>query len=151
MNITIEKAQVCDAEALLEYLRQIGGETDNLTFGAEGLPCSVEDEEKYIESLQDLKTSVMLVAKCEGKIIGDASFSSSERERIKHRGELAVSVVREYWGKGVGSKLMEKVIDFAKNVAECEIIHLQVRSDNERAIRLYKKYGFEKIGEFKGL
>ena len=74
MNITIEKAKVCDAEALLQYLKQIGGETDNLTFGADGLPCSVEDEEKYIESLQDSKTSVMLVAKCEGKLSKKAVF-----------------------------------------------------------------------------
>ena len=150
MNITIEKAKVCDAEALLQYLKKIGRETDNLTFGAEGLPFSVEDEEKYIKSLENSKTSVMLVAKCDGKIIGDASFTSSERARIRHRGERGVSVVKEYWGKGIGSRLMEKVIDFAKNEAQCEIIHLQVRSDNERAIELYKKFGFEKIGQFKG-
>lgn len=150
MNFTIEKAKASDAEAVLEYLKQIGGETDNLTFGSEGLPCSVEDEEKYIESLQNSTSSVMFFAKCDGRIIGDASFSSSPRERIKHRGEIGISVVRDYWGKGIGSKLMERVIDFAKNVADCEIIHLQVRSDNERAIGLYKKYGFEKIGQFKG-
>lgn len=150
MKFTIEKAKASDAKAVLEYLKQIGGETDNLTFGAEGLPCSVEDEEKYIESLQNSTSSVMFFAKCDGRIIGDASFSSSPRERIKHRGEIGISVVRDYWGKGIGSKLMESIIDFAKNVAGCEIIHLQVRSDNERAIGLYKKYGFEKIGQFKG-
>ncbi len=150
MKFTIEKAKVSDAKAVLEYLKKIGGETDNLTFGAEGLPCSVEDEEKYIESLQNSTSSVMFFAKDNGKIVGDASFSSSPRERIKHRGEIGISVVRDYWGKGIGSKLMESIIDFAKNVAGCEIIHLQVRSDNERAIGLYKKYGFEKIGQFKG-
>ncbi len=150
MKFTIEKAKASDAKAVLEYLKQIGGETDNLTFGAEGLPCSVEDEEKYIESLQNSTSSVMFFAKDNGKIVGDASFSSSPRERIKHRGEIGISVVRDYWGKGIGSKLMESIIDFAKNVAGCEIIHLQVRSDNERAIGLYKKYGFEKIGQFKG-
>lgn len=150
MNFTIEKAKVSDAKDALEYLKKVGGETDNLTFGAEGLPYSVEDEEKYIGSLQQSKNSVMFFAKCDGKIIGDGSFSSVERERIKHRGELSVSVLKEYWGCGVGSRLMEAVIDFAKNVAGCEIIHLQVRSDNKRAIKLYEKYGFEKIGQFKG-
>lgn len=150
MNFTIEKAKASDAKAILKYLKQIGGETDNLTFGAEGLPYRVEDEEKYIESLQNSTSSVMFLAKCDGRIIGDASFSSSERERIKHRGEIGISVIKDYWGKGVGSKLMESVIDFAKNTAKCEIIHLQVRSDNERGINLYKKYGFEKMGQFKG-
>ena len=150
MNFTIEKAKASDAAAVLEYLNQRGGETDNLTFGAEGLPFSVEDEEKYIESLQNSTSSAMFFAKIDGKIIGDASFSSSPRERIKHRGEIGISVVKEYWGEGIGSKLIEIIIDFAKNTAGCEIIHLQVRSDNERAIKLYRKYGFEKIGQFKG-
>lgn len=150
MEFTIEKAKVSDAAAVLEYLKQIGGETDNLTFGVEGLPCSVEDEEKYIKSLEESTSSVMFTAKINGVIVGDAHFSSSTRERIKHRGEIGISVLKDYWGKGVGSKLMESIIDFAKNTAGCEIIALQVRSDNERAINLYKKYGFEKIGQFKG-
>ena len=148
--ITIEKAKVSDAAAILEYLKQIGGETDNLTFGAEGLPFGVEDEEKHIERLQTSTNSAMFLAKDGEKIIGDASFSSNTRERIKHRGEIGISVLRDYWGQGVGSKLMEAVIDFAKNTANCDIIALEVRSDNERAINLYKKYGFEKFGQFKG-
>ncbi|MGM9551264.1 MAG: GNAT family N-acetyltransferase [Clostridia bacterium] len=150
MNVTIEKISVSDAAEILEYLKKIGEESDNLSFGAEGLPCVVEDEEKYIESLQNSTSCAQFVAKCDGKIIGDVSFNSSPKERIKHRGEIGIAVVREYWGKGIGSKLMEAVIDFAKNTAGCEIIHLQVRSDNERAIKLYKKYGFEKIGQFRG-
>ena len=150
MDITIEKAKVSDAGEVLEYLKKVGGESDNLTFGAEGLPFDVKSEEKYIESLENSTTSAMFFAKCDGRIIGDASFSSVNRERIKHRGELGISVLKDYWGQGVGSRLMEAVIDFAENVAECEIIHLSVRSDNDRAINLYKKYGFEKIGQFNG-
>lgn len=142
MTITIEKAKASDAHEVLEYLKKIGGETDNLTFGAEGSPFSVEDEAKYIESLQNSTSCAMFVAKCNGQIVGDASFNSSPRERLKHRGELGLSVLKDYWGKGIGSKLIEAVMDFAKNTTGCEIIHLSVRSDNKRAIGLYKKYGF---------
>lgn len=46
--------------------------------------------------------------------------------------------------------LMEHILDFAKNVAKSEIVSLEVRSDNEAAIHLYRKFGFEKIGTFKG-
>lgn len=150
MAIEITKAKVEDAGKILEYLKKVGGESDNLTFGAEGLPCSVEDEEKYIESFENSTSSVMFTAKINGVIVGDAHFSSSTRERIKHRGEIGISVLKDYWGQGIGSRLMDNLIDFAKNTAGCEIIALQVRSDNERAINLYKKYGFEKIGQFKG-
>lgn len=69
---------------------------------------------------------------------------------MKHRGELGISVIKAEWGQGIGSMLLQSVIDFAKNTAHADIISLEVRSDNTRAISLYKKYGFEKIGQFKG-
>ena len=40
MNILITKAMPEDAKEILEYLKKIGGETDNLTFGSEGLLIS---------------------------------------------------------------------------------------------------------------
>lgn len=150
MSIIIEKAQPQDAKEILEFLKITGGETDNLTFGSEGIPISVEAEEKYIESLLNSNSSVMLAAKKDGKIVGTASFQGFERERMKHRGEIAVSVLKSEWGQGIGKMLMETVIKFAKETAKAEIISLEVRSDNERAIGLYKKFGFEKIGEYKG-
>ncbi len=69
---------------------------------------------------------------------------------MKHRGTFGISVIKEEWGKGVGSHLLEEILAFAKNEVHAEIISLEVRSNNARAIGLYKKYGFEKIGEFKG-
>lgn len=150
MNITIEKARPQDAERIIEYMKITGGESDNLTFGSEGLPISVEEEEAYLKSLLTSTSSTMLVAKKAGKIVGDVSFRGYERERMKHRGEIGISVLKSEWGQGIGSMLMEEILKFAKETAKAEIVSLEVRSDNERAIRLYKKFGFEKIGEYKG-
>lgn len=52
---------------------------------------------------------------------------------MKHRGDLGVSVLRQYWNKGIGSQLLHKVINFAKENS-FEVIDLQVRSDNFSAI-----------------
>ena len=59
MEIKIEKALPEDAENILEYLKIVGGETDNLTFGAEGMPISIEEERDYIASLLDSTSPVM--------------------------------------------------------------------------------------------
>lgn len=53
MGIRIEKAAPCDAAMLLEYLKQVGGETDNLTFGPEGMPFSIEAEAEFISSMEN--------------------------------------------------------------------------------------------------
>ncbi len=144
MGIIITRATSADAAEYLEYLKQIGGETDNLTFGAEGLPFTIEAESAYLAQLEFSNDDIMMVAKEHGKIIGDASLHRQPR-RMSHRGDFGISVVKEHWNRGIGGRLMEKIIDFARKNG-FDVIDLQVRSDNPSAIHLYKKYGFEKIG-----
>lgn len=144
MSLTIEKATCKDADEMLQYLKQIGAETDNLSFGAEGLPFTTEAEAAYISQIENSRDAIMLVAKEEGKIVGDASLSRLPR-RMKHRGDLGISVLKEYWNEGIGSRLLLEIIKFAKENS-FDVIDLQVRSDNLPAIHLYEKFGFEKIG-----
>lgn len=144
MSIVIERATPADAEAMLEYLKQVGEETDNLTFGAEGLPFTVEEEAEYIAKTENSHDEIALVAKDNGRIIGDVSLSRLPR-RMSHRGDLGISVIKEYWNRGVGSRLLGEVIEIAKAYS-FEIIDLQVRTDNSAAIHLYEKFGFQKIG-----
>lgn len=143
-NGIIQKASAEDAGAILEYLKEIGGETDNLTFGAEGLPFTVEEEAAHIAGIEHSEDEIMLVAKMDGKVVGDASLSRLPR-RMKHRGELGISVLKKYWNKGIGSQLMKMLLNWAKEKG-FEVIDLEVRSDNLAAIHLYEKYGFQKIG-----
>ena len=46
----IERARAEDAAALLDYLKIVGGETENLSFGAEGVPLDLETEQDYLRS-----------------------------------------------------------------------------------------------------
>lgn len=144
MSITIEKAKVEDAAKILEYLKQVGSETDNLTFGAEGVPFTVEEEADYICQLENSCDDIMLIAKDVDKIIGTAGLNRLPR-RMQHRGDFSVTVLKAYWNKGIGSQLMKEILKFAKE-NNFEVIDLQVRSDNTAAIHLYEKFGFLKLG-----
>lgn len=149
MSIEIRKALACDAEELLDLMRILGKETDNLTFGEEGLPFTVEEEIAYIEKVNSSKTSAMFVALDSNKIVGTSSFYGHLVPRLSHRGEVSVAVRKSHWGFGIGYKLLSTAIEFAKTTSNAEVISLEVRSDNDRAINLYKRCGFEKIGTFK--
>lgn len=147
-NIIIEKAKPEDAKDMLEFFSMVGGESDNLTFGSEGLPISEEVEAKYIENKNKSGRNIMILAKRNGEIIGNASLDCMSR-RMSHRGSFAIAVRKDYWGNGVGSLLLETIIKHAQSI-DLEIISLEVRSDHVRAIKLYEKYGFVKIGMFPG-
>ena len=59
--------------ALLECLRIIGGETENLSYGAEGPSRGVEAEQSYLREQEDSVNNVQYVARSGGEIIGTAS------------------------------------------------------------------------------
>lgn len=143
-DFIIENANPEDAAAILEYLRIVGGETDNLNMGAEGLPTTVENEESYLQSLTDSPDGVMYAAKADGEIIGISHVGRLKR-RMSHRASIGVSVRRCAWHGGVGSALMEALIVFARKNG-IEQLELEVRSDNARAIQLYERFGFTKVG-----
>lgn len=143
MSITIEKATAADAAEMLIFLKQVGGETDNLTFGGEGLPLSVEAEADYLAGMGNSTNNIILLAKENGKIIGNASLSRMPR-RMNHRGDFSIVVAKAFWNRGIGGQLMRKILDFARE-NNFEKIDLQVRSDNVAAIHLYEKFGFVKL------
>ena len=130
--------------ARIEYSKKIGAETDNLSFGAEGFPISVEGEAEYIESVSKDERSCSFFAWRDGEIIGDVSLSGLPR-RMNHRAELGITVLKSEWNKGLGSRLFKMAIEYAKSHG-IELINLEVRSDNFRAIHVYEKFGFRKIG-----
>ena len=146
MNITYREAEPSDAGKFLEYSKIVGSETDNLTFGAEGLSLTISQEADFIRKFAGNPGSIMIVAFDEGELIGTGAVSVvSGKPRFAHRREIAISVRKDYWGKGIGTGIMNVLMDFAKK-SGAEVLELEVRSDNEAAIALYKKFGFEKIG-----
>ena len=146
MNIIYREAEPSDAGKFLEYCKIVGSETDNLTFGAEGLPLTISQEADFIRKFAGNPGSIMIVAFDEGELIGTGAVSVvSGKPRFAHRREIAISVRKDYWGKGIGTGIMNVLMDFAKK-SGAEVLELEVRSDNEAAISLYKKFGFEKIG-----
>ena len=148
MEIIYREATPADAQALLDYLKTVGGESDNLTFGAEGLPVTAEQEEVFLSGMQNNPNFLMLSAFDGDEIVGNASISRLPRARFAHRWEIAISVRKSHWGCGIGSNLLNRLIEFAKNNG-AEVISLEVRSDNERAKALYHKFGFEQFGTYR--
>ena len=143
MDIIIKEARTEDAAKLIEYTKIVGAQTDNLSFGKEGAGDTHEVEE-FIKRINSDPKSVMYFVWKNDDIVGCANISGMKR-RMSHRANFAISVAKSEWGSGIGSALLEKCISFAKD-NEIEIINLDTRSDNIRAISLYKKFGFVKIG-----
>ena len=142
----IERARPEEVAALLDYLKIVGGETENLSFGAEGVSLDLEAEQNHLRMQSESTDNVQYLAKVKDEIIGTASLNRKHK-RMSHRGVFGISLKKAWWGCGAASALMEAILAFAKE-NDFEQLNLEVRSDNARAIRLYEKYGFRKLCTF---
>ena len=142
----IERARPEEAAALLDYLKIVGGETENLSFGAEGVSLDLEAEQDHLRMQSESTDNVQYLAKVKDEIIGTASLNRKHK-RMSHRGVFGINLKKAWWGCGAASALMEVILAFAKENG-FEQLNLEVRSSNARAIHLYKKYGFRKLCTF---
>lgn len=79
------------------------------------------------------------------KVVGWCDVFPEDNPRQNHRGGLGMALLPEFRGQGVGSQLLQKVLDHAK-IFGLEKVELQVYNTNTSAVALYKKFGFEQEG-----
>jgi L-phenylalanine/L-methionine N-acetyltransferase len=90
---------------------------------------------------------VELVCEVEGRAVGHLGLIINHTPRRKHVASFGISVHPVFQGRGVGHALMTEMLNMADNWLNLMRVELSVASDNERAIRLYRKHGFAVEGE----
>lgn len=142
----IRTARAADAANLIEYINQIGGETPFLPSGAGEFHLSSDDEKEFISRMLAADNSLYLIAEARERIVGILTLEGNSRPRMKHVAELGVSVVKDYWRKGIGRALMDTALGWAESNPVLRKVFLIVHHQNQRAIDLYLKLGFVQEG-----
>jgi RimJ/RimL family protein N-acetyltransferase len=140
--IRIRQPRPEDAAAVLAYLRDVGAESDYLTFGSEGPPITESEEREFFERIAHIDNAFAALAEWQGRIVGLITFKGGNRRRTRHIGEFGISVARDCQGVGLGRRLLALLVDWARSGAIVRKIDLLVRVDNARAIALYESFGF---------
>ncbi|MBD3280731.1 GNAT family N-acetyltransferase [Candidatus Dojkabacteria bacterium] len=108
---------------------------------------SLDKVADYWRGHLDSKNSVMLFAKERGKLVGTVAAVFNDKKRLSHIAEIAGNYVRkEHRGKGIGSMLMEGIIEEIKDRKKILKINLKVAKTQDAAIGLYEKFSFLKVG-----
>ena len=107
--------------------------------------------DQFEKSLGDPNT-ILLAAEVEGKVVGNLGLHCNGRNpRRKHSASLGMGVHDRYHGRGIGTALMHAAIDTADNWLNLRRIELDVYVDNEPAIALYTRFGFEVEGTLRDI
>lgn len=144
MSVTIRRSQVSDAADIAALM------SDPEVFGGLlQLPYPSEEvwRQRLTENVAPGKLDLHLVAVLDGKVVGTAGLHPvGPALRRRHAMELGICVSAQAQGHGVGKALMAALLDYADNWAQVLRVELTVYTDNERAIGLYRRFGFEVEG-----
>ena len=111
----------------------------------------MNSNELKFDKILRLKTnqSFLFGAFIQEELIAICGFTREERIKTKHRGKISHMYVKPVFeGKGIGKGILKNTLDEAFADDTLEIIDLGVVKSNEKAIRLYTSFGFEKYGQF---
>ncbi|MGF3113391.1 N-acetyltransferase family protein [Facklamia sp. P9177] len=142
----IREIQVKDAAETAEYLKTIMGESDFLNSYPEEITITVEEEAKMIKGFNESDNTLMIVVEMDGRLIANGTITRLRKQKMRHRGNVALAVLKEFWNLGIGKKLLQVLEDYAKEWGLSQL-ELDYFSGNERGRVLYEKCGFIQVGE----
>ncbi|RDU36625.1 GNAT family N-acetyltransferase [Neobacillus piezotolerans] len=142
----LKEATAEDAEAVLEYMKEILDDSPYLMTTPEEFTQTASQQQEWLAQMAEDPNKLVIVAELNGMIIGFLDFHNGNRIRNRHQGAFGMSVKREYRNMGVGNALLYALLEWAEGNPEIEKVTLEVFSDNANAIALYKKLGFEMEG-----
>ena len=141
-SIIVRSAQLGDVQALIEQTRAVLVEGTFMVTTSEEFNVTLEQWEERIKSYSSEEGKILLVATAQEQVIGSLHFRNGVRRRLAHQGDFGMSVHKGWRERGVGSALVQSLINWSCANPLIEQIRLSVLATNEAAIRLYTTVGF---------
>ncbi|HGV3502010.1 GNAT family N-acetyltransferase [Providencia sp. PROV259] len=142
-NVTIRRATLNDVPAITKMHADYSAYANTLQ-----LPYPTEKTwEARLGTNDPLVTQ--FVATINEEVVGLLTISQPGQVRRRHVATFGITVSEAHQRKGIGSKLMQVMVDYCDNWLNVRRIELEVFADNDNGIGLYKKFGFEQEGRMR--
>ena len=135
-----------DGTEVCEVFNATHAETDYLLTYPDENSFTPEEESEFLEKKTESPNEIEIVAFVDGKVAGTAGIEQvGSKDKLSHRAEFGIGILKEYWGFGLGEALTKACIQCAKEAGYAQL-ELNVVAENTAAISLYKKLGFVEFG-----
>lgn len=133
-----------DAAEMVDFMKTTAGQTEYLLRYPEECTLDAAGEAAFLESVLRSSEQVMPCCFVNGKLAGNAMLSMNSRLKTRHRGSVAIGLLQEYWGLGIGTALLQALIAVAQS-RNLDHLELDYIAGNDRARCLYEKMGFVEV------
>lgn len=135
-----------DAAVVLDLMRRTSDETHFLAREGDEISFTEAQEAAFLAQVLDHPGQLELLALVDGVPAGECGLDLvRDTRRCRHRAELGIAILRDYWDRGLGTAMVRACLEAAAG-AGFEQVELGVCADNPRAIRTYERLGFRAVG-----
>lgn len=146
----IRNGDAADGAAVYENFILTHAETDYLLSYPDENSFTPEQEAVFLEEKTKSPNEIEIIAIVDGKVAGTAGIGAvGNKDKVKHRAEFGISILKEYWGLGLGRALTQACIQCAREAGYLQL-ELSAVAENTRALSLYRSLGFEEFGRNPG-
>ncbi|MBB3133399.1 putative acetyltransferase [Rhizobium pisi] len=138
-GVVVRAVRLSDAEEVTDLINLPGVRAGTLRPPYQ----TVEEVRKHMENPSP--GALNLVVTLNGKIVGSCGLNRLAGRR-QHVASIGMGVHDDFTGRGFGRVLLGAMVDAADDWLDVKRLELTVYTDNDVAIRLYEKFGFEKEG-----
>jgi RimJ/RimL family protein N-acetyltransferase len=148
-TVTIRQAEIDDAEKLLNCIKTYVPQSNYIPKLEQEIKLTIEQEKEWINSFLTNENSLLLIAEYNNEIIGNIDLTGNQRKIMEHTAVIGMGMLKEWKNTGLGTALLKLAIEWAKENSILELLWLQVYTDNELGLGLYRKFGFVENGIMK--
>jgi RimJ/RimL family protein N-acetyltransferase len=145
-EVTIRMANLNDATPLLAMKLDYIKDSKTIPLFLNEYPNDIKLETQLVMRYVNEKNSVLLVAECQGNLIGNIDLNGNQRLKLFHTGVIGMGICESWRGQGIGTELMKAVINWSQNNTFLKLLWLDVYDSNIAGKALYNKMGFNECG-----
>ena len=146
MECYLRNATQSDGQLVLDNFNLTHTETDYLLTYPNENNYDAARESQFLKEKADSENEIEIIAVVDGVVTGTAGIEAvGMKYKVRHRAELGISVLKAFWGLGIGRALMTSCIECAKAAGYSQL-ELKVVAENARALSMYEKAGFVEYG-----
>lgn len=133
-----------DAQGIIGYLKEVFADDRFFLTTAEEANewLTIEKQQERIENCRQDNSKLLLVTDVRGQIVSISDIECGPRKRRRHIGQIGISILPQYRRIGLGTAILQVMVEWATAHPHIEKLALGVWASNEPAIQLYQKLGF---------
>jgi ribosomal protein S18 acetylase RimI-like enzyme len=150
--VGLRSPEASDVAESLVFMRQLAREAWRMLNHPPAFfdGVTAEQQAALFDAVAAHPRSIMILAFDGARVVGSTSMGAAGASVSPHVGELGLGVLAAYAGLGLGRALTEALVAAAATAGVTNLT-LRVRTFNERAIRLYERVGFRRVGTLVGV